>query len=414
MYRQSDEAVVLAVGYSPPYHRREEVMGGLSTTAKYMIYADIEVDGIVEKSDVIGGIFGQTEGLLGEDLDLRELQKSGRIGRIEVKLEVRGHRSVGEITIPSNLDRAETALIAAAIETVDKIGPYNAKIRVKRIKDLREEKRKRIIERAKEILRAWESEEAPESRKLTEEVLKAIRSAELIKYGPEGLPAGPEVDKSDTIIVVEGRADVINLLKHGYRNVIAVEGATIPKTVVELSKRKKVIAFVDGDRGGEIILRNLVEVADVDFVARAPPGREVEELTGKEIAKALKNPIPVEEYLREVGKERKVTVSQEEAFEAIIPDSVKEEIVKLKGTLEGVLYGEDWKPVRRIAVRNLVKVLNELSDEVKYLVFDGVITQRILDVAFSKGIKLIIASRVGNVVKQPEEVKMLTFKDLGI
>ena len=304
-------------------------MGGPPVNAKYVIYASIEVDGIVEKPDIIGAIFGQTENILGEDLDLRELRKSGRIGRIDVKLENKSGRIRGTIIIPSNLDRAETALIAAAIEIVDKVGPYSAKVKVFRIEDVRAEKRKKIIERAKEILRKWSKEEMPETRELTEEVLKAIREAEVIKYGPEGLSAGPDVDRADTVIIVEGRADVVNLLKHGYKNVIAVGGATVPKTIVELSKKKTTIAFVDGDRGGELILKNLASAVDIDYVARAPPGREVEELTGKEIAKCLRNKLPAEEYFESISKEKASTekvreeaMTEVEALEVKIPDHI--------------------------------------------------------------------------------------------
>ncbi len=407
-------------------------MGGLSTTAKYIIHATIEIDGIVEKPDVIGALFGQTEGLLGEELDLRELQKTGRIGRIKVKLENKGGKSIGSVTIPSNLDRVETAIIAAAIESVDKVGPYNAKITVTKIEDIREKKRKWIIERAKELLRRWEKT-AVETKEITEEVLKAVRVAEITKWGPEQLPAGPAVDGSDTVIVVEGRADVINLLKHGYKNVIAVEGVSIPKSLVELSKRKTLIAFVDGDRGGELILRELMRKADIDYVARAPPGREVEELTGKEIAKALKSRIPAEEYMETLEKERGKPPTPKEKVEAkpapttppveegeIIPPEPAAQVPKqvlqltkeLEGTLEAVLFDENWQPLKRTAVRDLVQTIKD-SDGVYAVVFDGIITQRIVDAAFEKGIRLLIAARIGEVLKKPEDVTLATFDTIA-
>jgi len=384
-------------------------MGGPPVNAKYLIHAEVEIDGIVEKPDVIGAIFGQTEGLLGEELDLRELMKSGRIGRIEVRLESKGGKSRGEVTIPSNLDRVETALIAAAIEIVDRVGPYSAKIRVTRIEDVRSEKRKRIIERAKELLIKWEREEIPEIRELTEEVLKALREAEVIKYGPEGLPAGPDIDKSDTIIVVEGRADVVNLLKHGYRNVIAIEGAAVPKTVVELSKKKTVVAFVDGDRGGELILKNLLESVDVDYIARAPPGREVEELTGKEIAKCLRNKIPVEEYLEGLAKER---VRVEERGAVAVPEQVVAAVKELKGTLMARLYNDKWELVTEVPVRDLASVLKE-EEGVYAVVFDGIITQRIVDEAYSKGVAVLIGARVGDATRIPEKMSILSFNEVA-
>jgi len=392
---------------------------GLSLSGKYVVNAKIEVNGIVDKADIVGAIFGLTEGLLGEELDLRELQKSGRVGRIDVKVKKSNGKTIGFIKIPSNLDRVETALIAAALETIDRVGPYYARVEVVNIEDVRIEKRKRIVERAKELLRKLESE-TPESKELTEEVLRSIREAELRYYGPEKLPSGPEVDRADTIIVVEGRADVINLLKHGYRNVIGLEGASsvVPKTIEELSRKKTIILFVDGDRGGELIIKNLVNLIDVDYVARAPPGREVEELTGKEIAKALRSKLPIEEYLETLMRERKgikyPQAQQEETESEIseIPKEVKDEINKLKGTLEGIIYDEKWKPISRVAVKDLVTRLQELEGA-KYVVFDGIITQRIVDMAFKTGIKLVIGARVGDATRIPEEVKISTFDNVS-
>lgn len=380
-------------------------MGGLSLTAKYVIYASLEVDGVVEKPDVIGAIFGQTEGLLGDELELRELQKASRIGRIEVHLERRGSRMVGTIKIPSNLNRVETALVAAALETVDRVGPYHAKITVKKIEDVRTEKRKKIVERAKELLRSWE-EHVPETRELIEEVLKGLKGAEITVYGPEKLPAGPEVETADTIIIVEGRADVLNLLRHGYKNVIALGGAAVPRTISELAKKKTTILFVDGDRGGELIIKNVLGAVQVDFVARAPPGKEVEELTGKEIAKALKQKVPASEYMKEVKR------ALVETGKIALPDSVKEDVKSLKGTLEAILYNEAWEPIKRLPVRELPETL-ESVENAKYLLFDGIITQRIVDLASKKGLKVVIGARIGDVTKIPSELTVATFNDIG-
>jgi len=386
-------------------------MGGQAANTKYRIRATVEIDGIVEKPDVIGGIFGQTEGLLGEELDLRELQRTGRIGRIEVKLERKGRKTIGEIVIPSNLDRVETAIIAAAIEIVNKVGPYNAKVKVLDIRDVRTEKRKWIVERAKEILKRWVQEEAVESREIVEEVAKVLKVPQVIKYGAEQLPAGPCIDSSDTIIVVEGRADVINLLKHGYKNVIALEGATVPKTIISLSKKKNTIVFVDGDRGGEMIAKNIVTVADVDYIAVAPPNKEVEELTGKEIAKCLKNALPVEEFLEELKKKYK---EKEEVSvrEIEIPENVIEALRELRGTLEVIVYDEEWKEIRRLPVRDLAEYLEKSKENIAYLVFDGIITQRIIDLSMKKGIKMVVGARIGDMTKRVEGIAVVTFDEL--
>ncbi|MDO8055263.1 MAG: DNA primase DnaG, partial [Candidatus Hermodarchaeota archaeon] len=251
------------------------------------------------------------EGAIGEDLDLRELQQSGRIGRIRVDLHSESGKSHGTITIPCSLDRTETAILAAAMETVDRVGPCAAKITLERLEDVREAKRRRIIDRAVHLLRDWEGEVSPDSQEMTDTVLKESRTADIIKLGKEELPAGPDAKSSDSVIIVEGRADVLALLRSGVKNAIAVEGTSIPKSIIELTKDKTVIAFLDGDRGGDLILRELAQVAKVDFVARAPTGREVEELTHKEVSKALRNKVPAEEILKK--SKRKSTTTKASA-----------------------------------------------------------------------------------------------------
>lgn len=403
-------------------------MGGLPVTAKYVIKARMTVSGVVEKHDIIGAIFGHSEGLLGRELDLRELQKVGRIGRIEVSTREQDGKLIAEIEIPSNLDMAETAIIAATIESIDKVGPYNAVTEIVDIEDVRAEKRRKIIERAVELYKKLSST-VPESKELVEELLERVRTAEVIEWGEERLPAGPEVDTSDTLIIVEGRADVLNLLKHGYRNVIAIGGATVPASLKELCKKKKeVILFVDGDRGGELIARNALNVLDIDFIARAPSGREVEELTGKEIARALQNKVPAKEFLESLERERRQTKEVKAevvippsklikaaknnppvAKEVFVPQEVVNTIEQLKGTLEAVMYDSEWREIARVPVKEVVDKLKDL-DGVAHIVLDGIITQRLVDTAFSKGVKTLIGVRVGEIIRKPEDLTIATFQ----
>src|SRR3989338_1758580 len=262
------------------------------TSVKYLIKAAFEADGMVERPDVIGALFGQTEGLLGPELDFRELQRTGRLGRIEVDTQAIKGKAKGVITIPSSLDGTETALIAAAMETIDRVGPCNAKIRVESVEDLRTVKRKYIVDRAKELLSGLLGQ-IPDTTVVTEELMESLRSAEITEF--KGLPAGPEVATGDAIIICEGRADVVNLLRHGVKNAIAVGGTAIPPIIGEIAKSKEVTVFLDGDRGGDLILNALKTLAEVDFVARAPEGKEVEELTKKEVFKALRDKVPSEQ-----------------------------------------------------------------------------------------------------------------------
>ncbi|MDE2519250.1 MAG: DNA primase DnaG [Methanocorpusculum sp.] len=263
-------------------------------TTKYLIHIHIETEGVVEKPDVVGAIFGQTEGLLGEDLDLRDLQRSGRVGRIDVQITSKYGKTSGELYIASSLDRAETAILAASLETIERVGPCVSMIKVQGIEDLRAIKRRQIVGRAKELLLESFDDVGISTNEILAEVRESIRVEKVSSIGEERLPAGPNVLDSDAIIIVEGRADVLNLLKCGIKNTVAVEGTKVPQIVADLSIKKNATVFVDGDRGGDLILRELLQVADIDYVAFSPRGRSVEDMSRKEIVKSLRNKIPAD------------------------------------------------------------------------------------------------------------------------
>ncbi len=541
-------------------------------TTKYMVKAKINADGIIEKPDVVGAIFGQTEGLLGDELDLRDLQKSGRIGRIEVEVTSKGGKSEGIIYMSSSLDQVETVILASALETVDRVGPCKASIRVLGIEDVRVTKREKVVERAKELLNELIKQSKGSSFDLTDSVRQSVQVEEITTYGKDRCPAGPNVKDSEAIIIVEGRSDVLNLLKAGIKNAIAVEGTNIPKTVQDLSKERVATAFVDGDRGGELILRELFQVAEVDFVARAPRAHEVEELTAKQIIKCLRNKVPGDQYmemnglvteektLEDIGetadaefhddrherrtrdreerrKEREdrrkdreeeepVEEEREEKHErrdrktrdrderkgkarfdndaidkyrkkkepveepetrvaeheetpmieaAEEPEKIeapeetpmieapaepvevveepvqpveeekpkkaekpkretktrslrgkrssdkvltpeqeqyRDMLLDLSTTHNANVLGENNTVIRQVAVKSLVNSLKEDSENVVAIVFDGVISQRILDVSSDKGIRTVIGTRKGNITKMPADITIWTKEDL--
>lgn len=535
------------------------------STTKYMVKAKINADGVVEKPDVVGAIFGQTEGLLGDELDLRDLQKSGRIGRIEVEITSKGGKSEGIIYMSSSLDQVETVILASALETVDRVGPCKASIHVLGIEDVRITKREKVVERAKELLNELIKQSKGSSVDLTDSVRQSVQVEEITTYGKDRCPAGPNVSDSEAIIIVEGRSDVLNLLKAGIKNAIAVEGTNIPKTVQELSRERVATAFVDGDRGGELILRELFQVADVDFVARAPRAHEVEELTAKQIVKCLRNKMPGDQYMemngltvssdedeeeekeekpapeihrelrhaepreddseeheerrrerrekkdreerkrdrkdrkdREERREKKdrfdsgaidkfrkkedkevdsddvielpaaerslavpgethLMVREEPVAEpeevveehieetAVEPEPVAEPeeekpkakartlrgkrstsnkilspeqekfrdmLLDLSTTHNAKILGADGQVLREVAVKSLVNSLKEESEGVDSIVFDGVISQRILDVSADKGIKIVVGTRKGNISKMPADIVIWTKEDL--
>jgi DNA primase len=373
---------------------------------KYNIKANFEIEGIVEKSDVIGALFGQTEGLFGSELDLRELQKSGRIGRIEVEIESKKDVTKGHIIIPSTLNKASSSLIAATIESVDRVGPCNANVSLVSIEDIREAKRKEIISRAKEILRQWTIDFTPKVEKAIEEISESAKPIDMVRIGREGLSAGPEVEDSKGIIIVEGRADVSNLIKSGIYNAIACEGVKIPETIIKLSKEKEAIAFLDGDRGGDLILKELQQVAEIRAVARAPRGKEVEDLDSEEILSALKRKKAIEDLTKKKVRKRKVKRKQ-----VAVPNKIKKLTPELKGTLEAVLLDEKLNQLDRIPVSDLCEV-TERTDNVNKIVFDGVITQRLVDIASEKKVTTIIGDRISEIAKRPIDIQLLTFSDI--
>ena len=411
-------------------------MGKISpVSAKYIIHADIEIEGVVDRPDVIGAIFGQTEGLLGADLELRELQKSGRIGRIEVNTETRTGKTKGTIIIPSSLDKAETSIVAAALEIIQRIGPCNAKVDVVNIEDVRISKRSMVIERAKELLKKMMELTMPDSQELADEVTASVRVMEIVEYGKDRLPAGPAIDESDEIIIVEGRADVLNLLKHGFKNAIAINGTSIPETIIELCGKKVVTVFVDGDRGGNLIIKELTSIADVDFATKAPDGKEVEELTKKEIHKALRSRISGEQAKLELAKEpertamelipkrqpqqfqrplqrpyqplpsiRKFQISNEEknAFKSMLEDLI--------GTRGAEILDNKLSVLGKVPISEIQTALKSINNA-HAVVFDGSIERETVKAAEESNVKFLIG--MDSKVKQNEtRVNLLTVNEL--
>jgi len=397
-------------------------------TAKYIVYANFEATGVVEKPDVIGAIFGQTEGLLGSDLELRELQRTGRIGRIDVFVSSKGGKSEGKITIPSSLDKVETAILAAALESIEQVGPCESRVKVENIEDVRVEKRKKIIERAKELLRKVSSETLPDTLEITDAVEEEIRLSEITEYGPEKLPAGPNINNSDAIVLVEGRADVLNLLKSGIKNVVAIGGTSIPEAVGRLAKVKTVTAFLDGDRGGDLILKGLMQIADLDFVARAPEGKEVEELTKKEIFKALRNKVAVEQA---AGAKKKAVEPEinGEARPHPTPEKAGEKIeARINGRIE--TFGRLFKDIsgkfkaylldgqeniiKEVAVKELATTLETSKEKVFAVIFDGIVTQRLVEISQERHVEYLVGAKLGNLISKSSTLTILTAKDLGL
>ena len=433
------------------------------STTKYLIKIDYSVKGIVSDFDIIGALFGQTEGLL-NDLELRELQKTGRIGRIQVQ-QNKSEKGIskGQILIPSSLDRVETAILAATIESVDRVGPCSAQMKLMQIQDIREDKRKKIMDRATELLQQWE-QNTPLKEEVGETILTKLRTGELIQYGPEKLPAGEDVETAQQIIICEGAADVKALMRAGFKNAIATQGTSVPKTIIELSKKKSTIAFVDNDRGGQMILNELLQVADMDYIAQpAIRGEMVEDLTRKEIIKYLKNKVTLQEFLMNRDKKsngkhysgrsdskrdfssrnknsrnsssysrtdkrrsdrgssnkpkftpksrRPAPKSEPAPIEPVDP-AVVEQMKSILATNEALGLDSTKKEVFRVGNTQVYTTL-EKTENTDILILDGVVSQRLLDKASESGVKRIFAVNYNKNLdeKSKRNVKLHLFKD---
>ena len=420
---------------------------------KYHVKLKFEVDGLVEKADIIGAIFGQTEGLLGPEMNLNELQKVSKVGRIEVNVDSRSNMAKGDALIPMSTDISTAALIAAAIESIDKVGPFQAKFLLVGIDDIRAIKKRIIVDRAKKIVQEWATKTISEGEEMLKDVYDASKPGRLTAFGKAQLACGTGVFDSDWIILVEGRADVINLLRAGFDNSIAIEGAKIDETITKLTEGKKVVAFIDGDRAGDLILEELQGLVSVHKVLRAPVGREVEELTPLEITEILKEiisptttieskqqgtavprqvQIPEEQpegpeiKLQRRGEKRESqdmiaeinrhisssqkTINTEDTPEVL--SAVKELYPQINETLEAVILDSSMRTILKLPVSDLIKKLNG-TEGASILVLDGIITQRLVEAANNIGIEYIIGHRTGELRKTPD-IKVRTFRDMGV
>ena len=304
------------------------------------------------------------------------------------------------------MDRVSTALIAASIESINRVGPCSAKVSIERIEDIREARRKIIIDRAKEILHKWTIESMPSVDDVYKEISDTMKVGKVEKYGPEDLPAGPGLETAKEIIVVEGRADIINLMHCGIFNTVALEGAKVPESIKKLTKEKTATALLDGDRGGDLILKELIQVTGVKFVGRAPRGKEIEECNCKEIAEAIEAKVPIAEA---VGKPAKKPEPPHHV-KVEVPEPIGQAAKALQGTLEAVLLNEKFEFIERLPVSQLAEKLQQVTG-VDTVVFDGIITQRIVDIAGEKNIRRIVASRISEAVKPALNVELVTFQD---
>ncbi len=376
-----------------------------SGIVKYHVKLSYEVDGLVERADIIGAIFGQTEGLLGPEMNLNELQRVSKVGRIEVNAKPTSNTTNGDALIPMSTDIDTCALIAAGIESIDKVGPFDCKFTLLAIDDVRAAKKEDIVKRAKEIKQKWATKTVSEGESMLNDVHQGD-TGKLSTYGPSKLTCSSGVFDSSWVILVEGRADVINLLRAGFDNVLAIEGAKIDESIKELCNSKDtVVAFLDGDRSGGFILKELKSVVTLDYELQADNGVEVEELTPQRLDEILR---PIVNEIRD-GKPAPTLKNDDDKPVAEMAAKV---FADLNETLEAIALDGEQNEIFKVPISEVVSKLSTQSG-IKYLLLDGIITQRLLEGAKNAGVECVIGHRVAK-LSNSDGLMLKTFGDLGV
>ncbi|MBT5618562.1 MAG: DNA primase [Euryarchaeota archaeon] len=380
-----------------------------SKAMKYQIRADIKVNGTVQRKDIIGAIMGQTEGLLGDELELRKLQRTARVGHVDVEMETKGGKVHGMIIIPSSLDNVETAIIASSLETIDRIGPCSAKITVKEILDIRATKRTAVVDRAKELLLSLVNSGEAASKTVIEEVRSVLTTGTATNF--HGLTCGPNIEKSSSLIIVEGRNDVRNLLNCGVKNAISADGAgTMKQELIDLANGKEtVILAIDGDRGGEMLFSQLNDTIKVDFVAQAPVGQEWELLPQKTVTMCLQKKVEASKFAHALKKKQ-----DEDDEKAGVPDKnwaddMDDEFVAPEAPAQvhewfdhldnldknnALFVMEDNTVSEAVGPKSLSKAAGETEGAVA-IVFNGPVSERTLEIASESAIATVVGTKAG-------------------
>ena len=386
---------------------------------KYMVRADIKVNGTVQRKDIIGAIMGQTEGLLGDELELRKLQRTARIGHVDVEMENKGGKVHGLILIPSSLDNVETAIIASSLETIDRIGPCTAKISVIEIQDIRATKRTVVVDRAKELLLDLVNSGEAASKTVIEEVRSVLTVGTAKQF--HGLTCGPNIETSSSLIVVEGRNDVRNLLNCGVKNAISADGAgSIKQELIDLANGKEtVVLAIDGDRGGEMLFSQLNEMMKVDFVAQAPVGQEWELLPQKTVTKCLSMKVEAAKFAHQLKQkqekdDKKAGVEDKNWAEGMddtfekpaVPKEVEELFSHLDelAPRKAVFVMMDGTVTEPVGPKDLASTANE-ADGAIAIIYNGSISDKTLDIASEAAIETVIGTKQGKGYGERDDVK---------
>jgi DNA primase len=195
-----------------------------------------------------------------------------------------------------------------------------------------------------------------------------------------------------------------------------VQGTSVPKSVVDLAKKKTVTCFLDGDRGGDLILKELQQLINIDYIARAPEGYEVEDLTRKQMIKYLQKKKPISAVEEDAppkiddskySHQERVLIGFLEKLNVENKDVILEKIKTIE-TGHAVGYDETLNELFDIGVSELYDNLPQYK-ETKFLILDGILTERLLNRIESQNIKFIACKNKLEDLKVPNKITVFYF-----
>jgi len=168
---------------------------------------------------------------------------------------------------------------------------------------------------------------------------------------------------------------------------------------------------LDGDRGGTIILKELKQLLKIDYIARAPEGYEVEELTRKQMIKSLQNK-------KSAGAIEKYSEKEYTGRDANLKKFLKRTKLKHHDEIiaaikdvpsgQGLGYSKSMDKLFEIPVGELFAKIEEYKNT-QILILDGILTKRLLSSALSMKLKLIACKNKEEELTIPYQIVVFYF-----
>jgi DNA primase len=173
-----------------------------------------------------------------------------------------------------------------------------------------------------------------------------------------------------------------------------MNGTKLPDEINELGKEKEITLYLDGDRGGKLIAQNVMENAKIKYIAVAPDGKEVEELTSKEILMNLRKRVPAEDFFKELKKRPAIKEISKVIPEVVLNDENKAKLREISKDIEGtgkaILLDSALNELKDISAKSVSGSLKRTRGTA-IIVIDGTATNAIIKASEEVDVKVIVA-----------------------